>query len=150
MDTRMAAPDPADASSAVQRDTVKHGPRVDDTLWSEDRSLTTGAPVEARSREDRVKEGLDEDVPGTASRPDTTNTAGMPAGEARLRTELVERLASAPFPCDFNALLRHVGEADGRGNLAARLRMLPADHLFRNTAEVLHFLSGTSLSDRAS
>jgi hypothetical protein len=69
--------------------------------------------------------------------------------EAALRAELAERLASAPFPCDTNALIRHVGEADRRGDAAARLRMLPADHRFENVAEVLHTLSGTSLSEQA-
>jgi hypothetical protein len=144
----MVTPANDDSTATGQRDTVKHGRLLDEAQSAEDRSFTRGAPVEARRREERLKEVVDEDMPGAGTRPEGTSTAGLDEEEAALRAELVDGLASAPFPCDAAALMRHLGVADRRGDAAARLRMLPGDHRFENVTEVLHALSGTSLSER--
>jgi hypothetical protein len=47
----------------VERGSDKHGPRVDEELQHEVRSLEQGAPVEARAEEFREQEGPGDDQP---------------------------------------------------------------------------------------
>lgn len=47
----------------MERGSDKHGPRLDDEMARETRSLTDGAPIEARSDESRMKEPPGDDEP---------------------------------------------------------------------------------------
>jgi hypothetical protein len=50
----------------MERGSDKHTPRLDDELDHETRSMTQGSPIEARSREDRMKEPPGDDEPTPA------------------------------------------------------------------------------------
>lgn len=130
------------APGPIERTTTKHGHRLDDAMEAEDRSFTTGAPVEARTREDREKDLLDDEAPDPSARPAGSAGATMTDEELALREELAGALRDASFPCDRNGLIRHLGEADRRSDLVARLRALPADHLYGDVAGVLQGLAG--------
>jgi hypothetical protein len=125
----------------AERDTVKHDPRLDEAMASEDRSFTTGAPVEARTDSARVKE-IDDPAVDPSARAGTTTSATLSAGEVKVRAALANRLAGADFPADRDALIRHLGEADERSDLVTRMRMLPRDRVFTGVREVLNQLSG--------
>jgi hypothetical protein len=47
----------------MERGSDKHTPRLDDELDHETRSMTQGSPIEARSREERMKEPAGDDEP---------------------------------------------------------------------------------------
>lgn len=47
----------------MERGSDKHAPRVDDEMERETRSMTQGAPVEARAEESRMKEPSDDGEP---------------------------------------------------------------------------------------
>ena len=130
------------APGPFERTSTKHGHRLDDAMEAEDRSFTTGSPVEARTREDREKDLLDDEVPDPSARPAGPAGATMTGDELALREELVAALRDVPFPCDRNALIRHLGEADRRSDLVTRLRVLPADHVYDDVAGVLQGLAG--------
>lgn len=130
----------------MPRDTTKHDPRVDDQLKAETRPLTTGAPVEGHSRQDRLQEAPTDDEPrlDPAVRPGATRAASMSDEEAWIRTTLAGALSEAVFPADRNDLIRHLGDPDGRDDLTTRLRMLPADRTFTGVEDVLRSLGGTA------
>lgn len=132
-----------------ERETTKHGPRLDEAMARDTEPLTKGAPVESRRRDDRLQESGDEPLGGSpAERPGPVTFEGLRDDERALLEQLAERLASARYPSDRNALIRHVGEADERGSLVSRLRKLPADRLFSGLDEVVMALSGASTEGR--
>lgn len=51
----------------MQRGRDKYGPRLDEEMRREVSSLTSGAPGEARTRSDRIKEAPSEEVAGAES-----------------------------------------------------------------------------------
>jgi hypothetical protein len=126
----------------IERTSTKHGPRLDDTLEAEDRPFTTGAPVDPHTREEREKDLLDDEIPDPSARPAGTADAAVNEEERHVREALAEAIAGAPYPCDRNALIRYLGDADQRSDLVARLRVLPADHVYGGVAEVLQGLAG--------
>lgn len=128
----------------MPRDTTKHDPRLDDQLKAETRALTTGAPVEGHSRQDRLQEAPADDEPGfePATRPGPTSAATLTAEEARIRRTLAGALAGATYPATRNDLIRHLGDPDGRDDLTARLRMLPADRTFADATDAMRALGG--------
>ena len=47
----------------MDRGSDKHSPRLDDEMEQETRSMTQGSPIEARAREERMKEPAGDDEP---------------------------------------------------------------------------------------
>lgn len=106
--------------------------------------------VEAHRRADLLKEPVTDDEPSIdpSARPGPLRTAALSEEEAAIREHLVELLeARAEFPSDRNGLIRALGEADDRGDLSARLRMLPVDRRFADAREVVLALSGMSTEE---
>lgn len=61
----------------MERGSDKHTPRLDDELDNETKSMTQGAPIEARADEARMKEPPGDDEPTPEEIIDTgTNTTG--------------------------------------------------------------------------
>jgi hypothetical protein len=104
----------------LERGSDKHGPRVDEELDRETRSLQQGAPVESRA------------------------TAGsLDLDDAETRADIARFLTPSAFPADREALL-----ADAQGNQAPaevleRLQALPAGRAFENVQDVWGALGGT-------
>ncbi|HZD64492.1 MAG TPA: DUF2795 domain-containing protein [Acidimicrobiales bacterium] len=103
--------------------TEKHGTRQDDHLESEARSLTEGAPVEARTQEERIDEPLPPDRGhGAEQGPVSEEPTQL---EAEARAELARWLAGAEYPAtreDLLALANHRAADEG---VVAALGRLP-------------------------
>jgi hypothetical protein len=129
----------------LERGSDKHGPRVDDELDRETRSLQQGAPVESRVEEHREQEGPGDDqpVPDARLAEGRATAASLDLDDAETRADMARFLAPSVFPADREALL-----ADAEGNHATdevpeRLRALPAGRAYENVQDVWSALGGT-------
>ncbi|MBO0693440.1 MAG: DUF2795 domain-containing protein [Acidimicrobiaceae bacterium] len=93
----------------MERESSKHGPRVDEQITHEVGPLVHGRPVEGHAREDLQQEGP---VGHPANRP---GGQGRPAGygpdDVELRAALAASLRPSIFPAD-RALLLEVAQAE--------------------------------------
>jgi hypothetical protein len=129
----------------AERGSDKHGPRLDDDLHDDTRSLEQGAPVEARVEEAREQEGPADGQPTPDARlaGGRATAASLDLDEAEARADLARFLTPSAFPADREALL-----ADARGNHAPevvleRLQALPEGRTFENVQDVWAALGGT-------
>jgi hypothetical protein len=130
----------------AERGSDKHGPRLDEELHDDTRSLEQGAPVEARVEEAREQEGPadDQPVPDARLTGGRATAASLDLDDAEARSELARFLTPSAFPADREALL-----ADATGNQAPavvleRLQALPADRTFENVQDVWRALGGAA------
>lgn len=125
----------------MDRESTKHGPRVDRVMADESSRFTaredaTGLPLEG-----------DEDLPGEppppaeGARPSPVDDVTEGEREREVRRHLRELLADATFPANRNELLRHVGP-DDRGPVRAHLRSLSPDIVFSSADEVATAFGG--------
>jgi hypothetical protein len=128
----------------AERGSDKHGPRLDDDLHDDTRSLEQGAPVEARVEEEREQEGPADDQPTPDARlaGGRATAASLDLDDAEARADLARFLNPSTFPADREALL-----ADATGNQASaqvleRIQALPAGRTFQNVQEVWVALGG--------
>jgi hypothetical protein len=124
----------------VERDTTKHGPRLDDELKRETESLVRGAPVESRAEEWREQEGAGEDEREPSAR---TRPGGPDPDEVAERSDISRHLRLSIFPADRDALLHEAQENNAPDNVLRDLRRLPPDISFGTVHEVWAALSGT-------
>lgn len=93
----------------MRRETTKHGPRLDEALARETRSLEQGAPIESRVDESREHEGpgdFDHDVDARTGPP-----GALGADDVEARRELSRHLRPSVFPADRDSLVAEaVGE----------------------------------------
>lgn len=109
---------------AIQRQSDKHSPRVDEELDHETASMTHGAPVVSRSRADLRQEDPAEDARASASVPGGT-PEGMSPDDVEIRSELARSLRPSVFPAHPSQLVE-VAEAEQASRLLiAFLRRLP-------------------------
>lgn len=130
----------------TERRSTRHGPRVDDELAQETQSLTTGAPVEARSEESRTQEAEADDEPVPDSRvagerfPPTAG--GLPGPEVEERSQLAASLRPGAFPATAAELATVAEQEHAPPSLLAELRRLPSGARFANVQEVWEALGG--------
>jgi Protein of unknown function (DUF2795) len=129
----------------AERGSDRHGPRLDEELQRETRSLEQGAPVEARVEEAREQEGPADGEPTPDARlaGGRATAASLDLDDAEARADLARFLTPSAFPADREALL-----ADAAGNQAPevvmeRLRALPAGRTYENVQDVWGALGGT-------
>jgi hypothetical protein len=129
----------------LERGSDKHGPRVDEELDRETRSLQQGAPVESRVEEHREQEGPGDDQPTPDARltGGRATAASLDLDDAETRADIARFLTPSTFPADREALL-----ADAQGNQAPagvleRLQALPAGRAYENVQDVWGALGGT-------
>jgi len=125
-------------------ETSKISPRLDDELKHELGSLTHGAGVDARSREE-YRDQVDVDpTPNPAERPDVP----MPPGEtisphdADQRAELARVITEVHFPAKRGALVAAAERNHAPGVLVGALRSLPDHRHFENVQAVWAALGG--------
>jgi len=118
----------------VDRDSSKHGPRLDDELARETESLGRGAPIESRVEEEREKEGPGEDERDVDVRTGPASRLG--ADEVEARRELSRHLRPAAFPADRERLVAEAEENAAPAPVVEALRRLPDDTEFRTAHEV--------------
>ena len=109
---------------AIQRQSDKHTPRVDDQLDHETASITHGAPVPSRSRPD-----LRQEDPAADARSSASVEGGAPAGmspeDVEIRAELARSLRPSAFPAHPARLVEVAEEENASSVLIAFLRRLP-------------------------
>ena len=129
----------------MERGSDKHGPRLDEELDHETRSIQQGSPVESRVEEHREQEGPGEDQPTPDARltGGRATAASLDLDDAETRADIARFLTPSTFPADREALV-----ADAEGNHAPeevleRLRALPAGRAYENVQDVWAALGGT-------
>jgi|GEM_PF-2853101 len=110
----------------MERETVKHGPREDEDLKHNVESLLHGAPVESRSRLDRLQE-----EPGDGTRIDPGSRPDVPApGELSeelrdARAELSRLLTGLGYPATRDEVQAAARSNSSGEALLQRLEDLP-------------------------
>jgi hypothetical protein len=124
----------------VTRDSTKHGPRLDEALAHETRSLEQGAPIESRAREDLEKEGPADDERDVDSRTSAPGSLGADPVEAR--RELSRHLRASAFPADRERLVAESESQHAPDAVLRALRRLPAAQEYATVHEVWAGLEG--------
>ena len=124
----------------VARESTKHGPRMDELLKGETRSLEQGAPIEARSREDLEKEGPADSDRAVDVRTAPAGALGSDAVEARREVSRHVRLSA--FPAGREGLLAEAEGQNAPESVLNVLRRLPSDGEFSTLHEVWAALEG--------
>jgi Protein of unknown function (DUF2795) len=124
----------------MTRESTKHGPRMDDALEHETRSLEQGAPIEARVEERREAEGpaeLERDVDARTAPP-----GALGSDPAEARRELSRHLRPSAFPADGEALVAEARAENAPEEVVGVLRSLPENETYATVHEVWASLEG--------
>lgn len=125
---------PAGKKRSVDRDSSKHGPRLNDELAREAHSLRRGAPIESRVEEGREKKGPGEGERDVDAR--TSPASRLGADEVEARRELSRHLRPTVFPAGRDRLVTEAERNAAPAPVVEALRALPADTEFRTAHEV--------------
>jgi hypothetical protein len=120
----------------IERESTKHGPRLDEDLERNVRPLLGGPPVEGRSEEGRMQEGPDEERLGAGTRPDLPHPGPLSEDELDRRAELAASLAPVHFPARREQIVAAADDYGIAGDDLESLRRLPARHSFANVEEI--------------
>jgi hypothetical protein len=131
----------------MERDSVKHSPRVDDYLKHEVDGLTKGAPSEPRVEEFRAQEPPADGEPTPSARPEQDQFLGLGADAPTARREISRFLGLSVFPGRRDALLEHARAAGATQPVLSALERLPADRQFDTVYDVTETL-GLHAEDR--
>ncbi|HZU73763.1 MAG TPA: hypothetical protein VE990_13420 [Acidimicrobiales bacterium] len=95
----------------MERESTKHGPRVDEQLEHETAGLLHGDPHQSRSRDDLQQEELPEDAGliAGATREDVPMPSPLSPSEVELRAELARRLATLTWPVERDRIVAALG-----------------------------------------
>jgi hypothetical protein len=128
----------------VERGSDRHGPRVDDELEHEVRSLEQGAPVEARAEEAREQEGPGDDQPTPEGvlQGGRASAGSLSVDDADARAELARFLGRGAFPADRDGLLAAARAHHATDEVLGRLEALPAGRTFENVEAAWEALGG--------
>jgi Protein of unknown function (DUF2795) len=124
----------------MERDSNKHGPRLDDELKKETASLEQGAPIEARVEESREQEGPGEDDRDVDARTAPGGSLGSDSIEAR--RELSRHLRLSAFPATRAGLLKEAEAQNAPRPVLDALEQLPEGVRFATVHEVWAALTG--------
>ena len=116
----------------MERASDKHAQRLDDAMAADTRSMTQGAPIEARDRDERLQEG--------GEGPEAITPHGVDERDGR--SELARHLRPSAFPGDREALLAVARDEDAPGAVLEALRVLPEGVEFANVEAVWEALGG--------
>jgi len=114
-----------------QRDSDKHGPRLDDEMKQEVSGMSQGAPVDPRA-EDWHRPEPGEDVPEEV----------LPGTETEARSELARHLRPSCFPAGRGALITEAVNQHAPDGFVNLLSRLPGNVTFTNVAAVWEALGG--------
>ena len=128
----------------MERGSTQHGPRVDDELERETRSLVQGAPVESRVEEGFEKEGPADGEPVPDARIAGDRPPPVPAmsrDEVEARSELARHLEPHRFPARPAELVAMATEQHAPEDMVISLARLP-DRTYDTVGEVWVALGG--------
>jgi hypothetical protein len=111
----------------MDRDSNKHGPRVDEEMKKEARSFTQGSPVESRAQESREKEG--------------------PADGQPTRHDVARYLERRIFPASRDEILTNAANAGAPQGVIERLQRLP-EATYEGFPQVWEAVGGQTDADR--
>lgn len=126
----------------MERETVKHGRRIDEAMAEDVAPLLHGnAAEESRAQESRLQE---DPAVGPGLRPEAHEAPGLGISEddATGRAEMARHLASAAFPAGRDQLVFHAVDASAPPDVVDRLRSLPPDDDYANVQAVWSALGG--------
>lgn len=126
----------------MERETVKHGRRVDEAMAGDVAPLLHGsAAEESRAQESRLQE---DPAVGPGIRPEAHQAPGLGISEddATGRADLARHLASVAYPAGRDQLVFHALEASAPPDVVDRIRSLPADDDYANVQAVWIALGG--------
>ncbi len=127
----------------MERESTKHGRRLDDQLRHETASILQGAPVIANSREDLRQEDPDEGLDVQAgTRPEISERHEVTEREAGRRADLARAVAGARFPATRAELQRAAATTDATESVLAELGALAPEVRFTNVQMVWEHLGG--------
>ena len=128
----------------MERGSTQHGPRLDDELERETRSLVQGAPVESRVEEGFEKEGPADGEPVPDARIAGDRPPPVPAmsrDEVEARSELARHLEPHRFPARPAELVAMAAELHAPEDMVISLARLP-DRTYETVGEVWVALGG--------
>ena len=131
----------------MERQSNKHGSRLDDAMEREVESLVRGAPIEARTDPGRAMEDAADGEPTPeaiieTAAPDTAESGAISHSDVRRRSELAIHLRPSVFPATRGAIVAVAEQEDAPGELLAALERLPLTQVFHTTEEVWEALGG--------
>jgi Protein of unknown function (DUF2795) len=128
----------------AERGSDKHGPRLDEDLHDDTRSLERGAPVESRVEEEREQEGPADDQPSPDARlaGGRATAASLDLDDAEARADLARFLLPSAFPADREALLADATANQAPAQVLERLQALPTGRTFENVQDIWRALGG--------
>jgi Protein of unknown function (DUF2795) len=127
----------------MERASDKHAQRLDDAMAADTRSMTQGAPIEARERDDRLQEGGEGPEGVTRLRgPNAGADPGLGLDERDGRSELARHLRPSAFPGDREALVAVALDENAPGAVLDALRALPDGMVFENVEAAWEALGG--------
>ena len=131
----------------MPRGSDKHSARIDENLEHDTRSLTQGAPMEARADEGREQEGAADDEPTTDAllngelHPEEGGEDILGHDEVEERSKLASYLRPSIWPADREGLLACARDLNAPPDVLDRLSQLP-DGQFTHTEAVWEALGG--------
>ena len=128
----------------MERETAKHGSRIDDAMASDVASLVHGSATgESRAQEARLQEDPDVD-PGLRAEQRRAVGLGIGEDDATRRADLARHLASAAFPARRDHLVFAAEQEQAPPHVMDDLRRLPADEAYENVQAVWVALGGAT------
>ena len=118
----------------MERQSSKHGPRLDGELKHETESLERGAPVESRAEEEREHEPAADEERSASARTAPADQLGP--DESSARTEISRHLRVSAFPAKRDALLEEAASANAPEPVLRALEQLSSDREFATMYEV--------------
>ena len=118
----------------MERQSSKHGPRLDDELKHETESLVRGSPVESHSEEDREQEPAADEERTASARTAPADELGP--DESSARREISRHLRASVFPAKRDQLLEEAASANAPDPVLRALEQLPPDREFATMYEV--------------
>jgi hypothetical protein len=129
----------------MERQSTKHGARLDDELKRETQSLERGAPIESRVQEGREKEPAADEEREPSGR--TASPELLGPDEVSARRELSRFLGLRVFPARPSALVRTATENGAPDLVLELLGRLPEERRFENLYDVWEGLTGHRLAE---
>jgi hypothetical protein len=132
----------------MERQSDKHGPRLDEAMEHEVESITRGAPIESRTDPGREMEDAGDGEPmaeGVIEALDASPSAvadSLTHFDVRRRSELAISLRPSVFPATRDTLVECARDEGAAPDLVEALTRLPLARTYRTTEEVWEALGG--------
>jgi hypothetical protein len=133
----LAGREPVRIAGMTERNTDKHGPRLDDAIGHEVEAMVRGTgPTHSGEWRDAEVADADEPAVGAASGREGGTPDGMDQTDLDRRAELAAALGRTVFPADAGKLRARLADENAPDHLLGLLKRLPGDQSYQNIGEV--------------